>query len=124
MAQVCSVMQYLHKLNIGYFIHFDNLFVTRGLEIRVRGFKRAYKVAAWVDNRKEGEERQPQALLLPCDLNDYPYRFACDGDMDNEKCDVLSLGLCLYRILFEKLPFEERMGWGREDWSEMWVVES
>lgn len=38
MSQVCSVVQYLHKKKVGYFIHIDNMFITRGLEIRVRGF--------------------------------------------------------------------------------------
>lgn len=53
MSQVCSVVQYLHKKKIGYFIHIDNVLITRGLEIRVRGFEKAYNVPGdWIDSKK------------------------------------------------------------------------
>jgi len=38
MVQVCSVFQYLHKRNIGYFIEMENIYITRGLEVRIKGF--------------------------------------------------------------------------------------
>ncbi len=31
MSQICSFIQYLHKRKIGYFIHIDNIFITKGL---------------------------------------------------------------------------------------------
>ena len=40
-------------------------------------------------------------------MKEFPYRFVRMNDMDNEKCDVNSLGVCLYRILMDKFPFME-----------------
>ncbi len=52
MTQICYFMQYLHKLSIAYYIEADNLYITRGLEVRIRGFYRSYKVNAWIDTKK------------------------------------------------------------------------
>lgn len=38
MSQICSFFQYLHKQNVGYFIQIENIFITKGLEVRIRGF--------------------------------------------------------------------------------------
>lgn len=48
-------MQYLHKRNIGYFIEVDNIYITRGLEVRIRGFKASYQVVVWVDTKDKKE---------------------------------------------------------------------
>ena len=45
-------MQYLHKRKVGYFIHIDNVFITRGLELKIRGFEKAFTAAEWVDSKK------------------------------------------------------------------------
>jgi len=64
------------------------------------------------------------------DMKVFPYRFIVENDLDNEKCDVLSLGVCLYRILMDKFPFDEnnlrmqRDRIGKEDWSRLWTVET
>ena len=47
MSQICLLMQYMHKKGVIYFIQLDNIFVTRGLDVRVRGLYRSFKVKEW-----------------------------------------------------------------------------
>lgn len=63
------------------------------------------------------------------ELVEFPYRFVRQCDLNNKKCDVMSLGVCLYRILMDKFPFMERATreartWTREEWLRMWTVET
>lgn len=62
------------------------------------------------------------------ELREFPYRFVKVSEVDNEKCDVMSLGVCLYRILMDKFPFMEGVKyekeWTKEEWLKMWVVET
>ena len=58
MAEICAFQMHLHKRKIAFFIQTDNLFITRGLEVRVRGFKNAYKVTDWVEEYKIDENRK------------------------------------------------------------------
>jgi len=89
-------------------------------------------VQGWVDNRKDTDEkiRYANMIMSSNDMKVFPYRFVVENDLDNEKCDVLSLGVCLYRILMEKFPFDEinlrmqRDRIGKEDWSRLWTVET
>ncbi len=37
-------MQYLHKRKIQFFITIDNVFISRGLEVKIRGFEKAYTI--------------------------------------------------------------------------------
>jgi len=53
MSQICSFMQSLHKLNICYYIELDNIFITRDLEVKIRGFKNSYQVVSWVNYKKD-----------------------------------------------------------------------
>ena len=56
MSQICSLFQYLHKLNIVFFLQPDNIFITRGLEVKIRGFRRSYRVEKWVDSKDAKKE--------------------------------------------------------------------
>ena len=47
MSQICSFLQYLHKQGIAYFIEPENIFVTKGIEVKIRGFYRSYEVMKW-----------------------------------------------------------------------------
>jgi hypothetical protein len=55
MSQVCSLLQFFHKQGLAYFVQLDNLFVTRGVEVRVRGFARSHRVTEWTEVRKDQE---------------------------------------------------------------------
>lgn len=127
MSQVCSFIMYLHKLCLGYFIQLENIYITRGLEIRICGFKRCYKVAEWSETKKPEEKSDVQELLLTVEeLIEFPYRHVKYSEIDHEKCDVMSLGVCLYRILMDKFPFFEKarqgVEWTKEEWVQMWTV--
>ena len=110
MSQICSFLQFCHKKLVGCCLEMSNLFVTRGLELRVRGFKRSWTVPVWMDSKKESNDKPNYKHLIDPDklfFKHFPYRLVSEYDLESEKCDVLSLGVCLYRILMDKFPFVE-----------------
>ena len=79
MSQICSLFQYLHKLNIVYFLQPENIFITRGLEVKIRGLRRSYRVDKWVDSKdakkEEGGVHLIDNIMPEEEFVDFPYRF-------------------------------------------------
>ena len=132
MVQICSFVQYLHNKRVAYFVQLENIFVSKALEIKIRGLYRSYRVKEWSEGNKETEGISDvhDLLMGKEEMVEFPYRFVKAGDRDNEKCDVMSLGVCLYRVLMDKFPFLDRVAgrteqlWNKENWLRMWTVET
>ncbi len=56
-------------------------------------------------------------LLEPEELIQFPYRYVKQSEIDNEKCDVMSLGVCLYRVMMDKFPFFEKVSKEMREWT-------
>ena len=53
MSQICHMMEYFHKNNIGYFIEFSDIYITQDITVKIKNFTSAYSVTEWDETKKE-----------------------------------------------------------------------
>ena len=99
----------------------DNLVITENMTVKVRDLTNTYvfdqSEKTGVDKKEDYKfdgKKVPESLLKKdfstTVTKDFPYIFIDRynfNDEKKEKLDVYSLGMVLYKILFEKFPFHE-----------------
>ena len=117
----------MHKSFVGCFIRPSDILVDQNFKVKVRNLSSAYCVnpeTGWKGNTKNSSSQATNQLDLPIKLDvdyeegtiEFPFINISSGlesdlrtdpkrGLDNEKCDIFSLGLVLYRILMDKYPF-------------------
>ena len=97
LAQVCSVLYYLHQSNYIYYdLKPDNILVdeTNG-ELNIKMIDMGF-----AHHTGSGEE------LLARGTTEYIAPEILKGEQHNHKVDLYSLGIMLYRIIYKKFPFK------------------
>ena len=77
MAQICHLLEYLHKNDIGYFLDFEDIYITIQGTVKIKNFTSAYSVTCWDETKSN--KGMDDKLIMP-NIEDYRIVAGYRGD--------------------------------------------